>query len=98
MPTTPHHQRRKSGSSSAADLRQYSTKTVTVSDMSRPRRPGLSRRQTPVSAHKLGKSARERERDRLDAWDDDRESFPQFWYVDSPPLSLSQSPPRRSNV
>ncbi|KAF4121322.1 hypothetical protein GMORB2_2284 [Geosmithia morbida] len=89
----PHHQRRKSGhnynnnssssnnnnNTSVTDsTNTVSTKTVTVSDMSKPRRPNMSRRQTPVNAQKLGKGPRERERDRLDAWDDERESFPQF--------------------
>lgn len=80
-----HHQRRKSGHNpahvSSADLRN---KSVTVSDMSKPKRPAMPRRHTPVSAQKLGRSPRERERDRHDTWDDERESFPQFWYVDSP--------------
>jgi len=72
------HQRRRSGhlstTASATDVR----KQVTVSDMSKPRRPAMSRKHTPVSAHKLGRSQREREREVQDAWDGERESFPQF--------------------
>lgn len=59
-------------------------KAVTATDPSTKfRRPGMTRRHTPVSAQKLGQShrERERERDRHDAWDDERESFPQFWYA-----------------
>lgn len=73
------HQRRKSGhisaNTSSTDLR----KTVAVSDMSKPKRPAMSRRQTPVSAQKLGRSHREREREWQETWDDERESFPQYW-------------------
>lgn len=49
------------------------------------RRPGMTRRQTPVSSQKLGRSHRERERELeyRDSWHDERESFPQFWYVAS---------------
>lgn len=52
-------------------------KSVTVTDMSKHKRPVLSRKHTPV---KLGKSHRERERDWQEpTFDDERESFPQFW-------------------
>ncbi|CAI6088812.1 hypothetical protein V2G26_013772 [Clonostachys chloroleuca] len=68
------HQRRKSGGTSTSDMR----KSVTVTDMTKHRRPGLSRRQTPVTGQKLGKSQREREREWHEAFDDERESFPQF--------------------
>ena len=44
----------------------------------------MTRRQTPVSGQKLGRSHRERDRERHDTWDDERESFPQFWYVMTP--------------
>lgn len=51
-------------------------KSVTATDPSRPRRPGLSRKHTP---QKLGRSYREREREWHDAsMDDERESFPQY--------------------
>lgn len=82
---TMHHSRRKSGNTSMTE------KTVTATDPSRyGKRPTtLSRRQTPVAAQKLGKSHRDREREWQDSWDDDRESFPQFWYVNMICLSLS---------
>lgn len=57
-------------------------RAVTATDPSaKPRRPGMTRRHTPVSAQKLGRSHRERERERdwKESWDDERESFPQFW-------------------
>lgn len=70
-----HHHRRKSGNTSMTDVR----KTVGATDPSaKMRRPGMTRRHTPVNAQKLGRSHRERERDRHDSWDDERESFPQF--------------------
>ncbi|KHN99458.1 uncharacterized protein MAM_02311 [Metarhizium album ARSEF 1941] len=73
-----HHHRRKSGhghNTSMTDVR----KSVTTSDpTSKYRRPGMTRRHTPVSAQKLGRSHRERERDYQDAWQDERESFPQY--------------------
>lgn len=80
-----HHNRRKSGNTSMTE------KTVTATDPSRyGKRPTtLSRRQTPVAAQKLGKSHRDREREWQDSWDDDRESFPQFWYVNMICLPLS---------
>lgn len=41
----------------------------------------MTRRVTPTVAHKLGKSPRDREREwEEERWfDDERESFPQFW-------------------
>ncbi|KAK0389373.1 hypothetical protein NLU13_2948 [Sarocladium strictum] len=65
------HQRRRSGNTSMTDVRR----SVTASDPSKPRRPGLSRKHTP---QKLGRSHRERERDWTDSWDEERESFPQY--------------------
>lgn len=38
----------------------------------------MTRRGTPASSQLLGRRHREQERD---SWDDERESFPQFWYV-----------------
>ncbi|KAK2020615.1 hypothetical protein LX32DRAFT_305038 [Colletotrichum zoysiae] len=80
-----HHTRRKSGNTSMSE------KTVTASDPSRyGKRPStLTRRQTP---QKLGKSPRDRERELQDSWDDQRESFPQFWYVYKPPHKQSFLP------
>ncbi|TDZ68275.1 hypothetical protein CTRI78_v002263 [Colletotrichum trifolii] len=71
-----HHSRRKSGNTSMTDVK----KAVTATDPSRyAKRPStLSRRQTPVTAQKLGKNPRDREREWQDSWDDERESFPQF--------------------
>ncbi|KAL3964532.1 hypothetical protein ACCO45_001536 [Purpureocillium lilacinum] len=70
-----HHHRRKSGNTSMTDVR----KSVVATDPStKLRRPGMARRHTPVNAQKLGRSHRERERDRHDSCDDERESFPQF--------------------
>lgn len=79
------HQRRRSGHTSGNTSYTDVRKSVTVSDMSKPKRPGLSRKHTPVSAQKLGKSHRERERqwEMETSFDDERESFPQFWYVPS---------------
>ncbi|QUC19470.1 uncharacterized protein UV8b_03711 [Ustilaginoidea virens] len=76
-----HHNRRKSGhghnSSSTTDVRR----AVTATDPSaRHKRPSMTRRHTPVAAQKQSRSHRDRDRDRdpYDAWDDERESFPQF--------------------
>ncbi|EFY90206.1 hypothetical protein MAC_03721 [Metarhizium acridum CQMa 102] len=73
-----HHHRRKSGhgqNTSMTDVR----KSVTATDpTSKHKRPGMTRRHTPVNAQKLGRSHRERERDYQDAWEDERESFPQY--------------------
>jgi len=68
------HQRRKSGNTSTTELR----KSVTVTDMSKHKRPALSRKQTPVSAQKLGRTQREREREWHEVLDDERDSFPQY--------------------
>lgn len=78
-----HHTRRKSGHGSTNTSQTDVRKAVTVSDLSRPRRPQLARRQTPQNVQKLGKSPRVREKEWEEErwWDDDRESFPQFWYV-----------------
>ncbi|KAF4990755.1 hypothetical protein FGRMN_8278 [Fusarium graminum] len=70
-----HHTRRKSGhglpNSSSTDMR----KTVTATDPTKYKRPVMTRRQTP---QKLGRSQREREREKTESWEDERESFPQF--------------------
>lgn len=75
-------------------------KAVTVSDLSKPRRPQtLSRRQTPQTVQKLGKSARAREKEwEEERWfEDDRESFPQFWYVTVFPYFWLFPPPPPSS-
>lgn len=57
-------------------------KAVTATDpSSKHKRPSMARRHTPVAAQKLGRSHREREREYHESWEDERESFPQFWYV-----------------
>ncbi|OAA38075.1 hypothetical protein NOR_06820 [Metarhizium rileyi] len=78
-----HNPRRKPGhghNTSMTDVR----KSVTASDLtSKQKRPGMTRRHTPVNAQKLGRSHRERERERgyQDAWEDERESFPQYCMI-----------------
>ncbi|KAI1247458.1 hypothetical protein MGN70_011348 [Eutypa lata] len=76
-----HHSRRKSGNGSTNTSLTDVRKAVTVSDLSKPRRPQtLSRKQTPQTALKLGKSPKVREKEwEEERWfEDDRESFPQF--------------------
>jgi hypothetical protein len=71
-----HHSRRKSGhglpNTSSTDVR----KTVTATESSKYKRPVMTRKQTP---QKLGRSQRDRERENTESWEDERESFPQFW-------------------
>lgn len=81
-----HHRRRSgyaSGNTSLTDVR----KAVTASDpaarkhSSRP--AAMTRRITPQTIPKLGKTSRDREKewDQDHWWDEERESFPQYWYV-----------------
>lgn len=80
-----HHHRRKSGHASANTSMTDVRKFVTVSDLSSKHkfsRPApMTRKTTPQGGQKLGKSPRDREKeweeDRF--FDDERESFPQFW-------------------
>ncbi|KAL2157029.1 hypothetical protein VTH06DRAFT_7949 [Thermothelomyces fergusii] len=78
-----HHQRRRSGYASGNTSLTDVRKAVTVTDSSskkHPSRPSMSRRVTPQSVPKLGKSPRDRERE-LDEqrwWDEERESFPEY--------------------
>lgn len=79
-----HHSRRKSGHASTNSSTTDVRKAVTTSDLSKPRRPQtLSRKSTPQVVHKLGKNPRDREREWEEErfFEDERESFPQFWYV-----------------
>lgn len=84
-----HHHRRKSGHASANSSTTDVRKAVTLTELSakyssKSSRPApMTRRTTPQSAQKLGKSPRDRERewDEERWWEDERESFPQFWYV-----------------
>ncbi|KAK6864252.1 hypothetical protein PG995_000780 [Apiospora arundinis] len=76
-----HHTRRKSGHGSTNTSMSDVRKAVTVSDLSRPRRPQtLSRKSTPQTLQKLGKTQRSREKELEEErwWEEERESFPQF--------------------
>ncbi|KAK7908276.1 hypothetical protein PG985_015579 [Apiospora marii] len=76
-----HHTRRKSGHGSTNTSMSDVRKAVTVSDLSRPRRPQtLSRKSTPQVLQKLGKTQRSREKELEEErwWEEERESFPQF--------------------
>ncbi|KAI1105885.1 hypothetical protein F4804DRAFT_89540 [Jackrogersella minutella] len=76
-----HHSRRKSGHASTNSSTTDVRKTVTTSDLAKPRRPQtLSRKSTSQVVQKLGKNPRDREREwEEERWfDDERESFPQF--------------------
>ncbi|KAI0024866.1 hypothetical protein F4780DRAFT_480566 [Xylariomycetidae sp. FL0641] len=75
-----HHTRRKSGHASTNTSMTDVRKAVAAADLGRPKRPALSRKNTPQTLGKLGKNAREREREWEEerCWEDDRESFPQF--------------------
>ena len=59
-------------------------KAVAASEVSSSRHKP-SRRNTSQSASKSTKSSRDRDRDRERdddrTWEDERESFPQYWYV-----------------
>ncbi|KAL2141827.1 hypothetical protein VTI28DRAFT_1914 [Corynascus sepedonium] len=78
-----HHQRRRSGHASGNTSYTDVRKAVTATDPSSKKyssRPAMSRRITPQSAPKLGKSPRDREKE-LDEqrwWDEERESFPAY--------------------
>lgn len=80
-----HHRRKSgyaSGNTSLTDVR----KAVTASDPSYKKhssRPSMSRKITPQAVPKLGKSPRDREKEWEEDrwWDEERESFPQYWYV-----------------
>jgi hypothetical protein len=78
-----HHSRRKSGHSSTNASMTDVRKAVTVSDLTKPRRPQTLSRRSTQTVPKLGKNPKDREREWEEqrAWDDERESFPQFWYV-----------------
>ncbi|KEY63928.1 hypothetical protein S7711_10263 [Stachybotrys chartarum IBT 7711] len=69
-----HHQRRKSGNNSSTDVRR----ALTATDMTKYKRPSMTRRHTPANAQKTSKSQRDWEREGTEMWDDERESFPQY--------------------
>ncbi|KAH6874789.1 hypothetical protein B0T10DRAFT_498561 [Thelonectria olida] len=48
---------------------------TTTNHSPKHKRPALTRRHSP---QKMGRSQRERERERVELWEDDRENFPQF--------------------
>lgn len=79
-----YHQRRKSGNTSTTDFRELSARSS--SKASRP--TAMTRRSSTQTSQKLGRSPRERERDwDEDRWfEDERESFPQYWYVNMTPF------------
>ncbi|KAF4976205.1 hypothetical protein FZEAL_7097 [Fusarium zealandicum] len=70
-----HHSRRKSGHGLANTTSTEARKTVSATDPTKYKRPAMTRRHTP---QKLGRSQRDRERERTESWEDERESFPQF--------------------
>ncbi|KAK0722458.1 hypothetical protein B0T26DRAFT_644033 [Lasiosphaeria miniovina] len=72
-----HHQRRKSGHGSG----NSSTTDVRKANSSRP--APMTRRTTPQTAQKLGKSPKDREREWEEErwWDEERESFPQYCMI-----------------
>jgi hypothetical protein len=79
-----HHSRRKSGHGSTNSSMTDVRKAGSTADASRSRRPQtLTRKSTPQTLQKLGKSPRNREREwEQDQWsEEERESFPQYWYV-----------------
>lgn len=81
-----HQHRRRSGHASGNPSLTDVRKAVSATDPSSKKyssRPTMSRRSTPQSLPKLGKNPREREKE-LDQerwWDEERESFPEYWYV-----------------
>lgn len=53
----------------------------------------MTRRTTPQTVPKLGKNPRDREKE-LDEqrwWDEERESFPEYWYVVNIPFRFTAS-------
>ncbi|KAK3375237.1 hypothetical protein B0H63DRAFT_272477 [Podospora didyma] len=83
-----HHQRRKSGHNSGNSSMTDVRKAVTASDNSfkskHSTRPApMTRRNTPQTAQKLGKSLKDREKEWEQErwWDEERESFPQYCMI-----------------
>ena len=80
---TMHHSRRKSGHGSA-NTSMTDVRKAVANDASSTSRHKPSRKTTPQSAAKLGRSPRDRERDWEEErrWgDDERDSFPHYWYA-----------------
>ncbi|KAI1814833.1 hypothetical protein GGS20DRAFT_379610 [Poronia punctata] len=76
-----HHSRRKSGHGSTNSSMTDVRKAGNTTESTRPRRPQtLTRKSTPQTLQKLGKSSRTREREwEQGQWsDDETETFPQF--------------------
>lgn len=85
-----HHYRRKSGSTSTTDVREQAKHS------SKSTRPApMTRRSTPQTALKLGKSPRDRERqwDEERWYEDERESFPQYCMACEKQLYLTMRTP-----
>lgn len=81
-----HHQRRRSGHTSGNTSLTDVRKAVSATDPSYRKhssRPApMTRRITPQSVPKLRKSTRDREKEEEERWwNDEKESFPEFWYV-----------------
>lgn len=82
-----HHHRRRSGHASGNTSMTDVRKAVAATDPSYKKhssRPSTSSRKiTPQSAPKLGKNPRDREKELDDErwWDEERQSFPEYWYV-----------------
>ncbi|KAK0669519.1 hypothetical protein QBC41DRAFT_108171 [Cercophora samala] len=79
-----HHHRRKSGNTSMTDVRKATVGASDPNYRKHSSRPStMTRRITPQSAPKLGRSRDDRERELDDErwWDEERESFPQYCMV-----------------
>jgi hypothetical protein len=92
-----HHHRRRSGhvssNTSLTDVRKAVTATDPSYKKHSSRPAAMTRRTTPQSVPKLGKNPRDREKE-LDEqrwWDEERESFPEYWYVASTFLCFTTS-------
>jgi hypothetical protein len=96
-----HHSRRRSGLGSANTSMTDVRRAVMVSDLSsksgnsKSSRPApMTRRSTTKVSQKLGKSPRDRalewEEERW--WEEERETFPQYWYVLQPGSIISELP------
>lgn len=82
-----HHHRRRSGHGSGNTSMTDVRKAVTATDPSYKKhssRPSTATRKiSPQTVPKLGRNPREREKDLDDErwWDEERQSFPEYWYV-----------------
>lgn len=82
-----HHHRRRSGHASGNTSMTDVRKAVTATDPSAKKyssRPPLTtRKSNSGSVPKLGRNPRDREKELEDErwWDEERQSFPEYWYV-----------------